>query len=229
MHYTIIIILIFLTICLLVLVWLQSRKMKQIRRESKVNQLKLTQYRYQSDPHALLNQINSLASFPTRIQPSLMQAKILAFGKQLRHLLTFSADLTSMLNKQVDAVKQLVELENQNNDTLISLEVSPFSLIAGFEALPAHLLPNIVHGIIRSRDTTTVQLIKIDIKHATDQLIITIDADNVRSNDPQKGLAGELLQMQLQYFNGHTARKVEITNLPSAHNQHNRVVRINFK
>lgn len=205
------------------------RRMKAIRRDCIVNQLRLTQYRYQSDPHTLLNQINSLASFPARIQPSLMQSKILAFGKQIRQALTFSADMTSLINKQVDGVKQLVELENQNSDSPVVLEVAQFTLLAGFEALPSHLLPNLVYGMIRGRNTAMAQLIKIDIKHDGHQLIIIIAADNVESNDYPKGLARELLKTQLQYFNGHTAKKLDVSNQQSPDNFNGRTITILFK
>ena len=165
------------------------------------NRLRLTQYRYQCNPHALLNQINSLASLPTRVSSSEMQTRMLDFGKRLRHALTYTDNLTSTVNEQIEQVNELISKENQTGSSDVLVEATLQSITDGWLPLPSLLLVNLTNRIVKARLADQLMHIDIQVAENNNELIISINGESFSDIKLTKGVSEELLRLQLEYFN----------------------------
>lgn len=183
------------------LIYLLFRIKKRVYILDLLNRLRLTQYRYQCTPHTLLNQINSLAALPTRVSSSEMQARLLEFGRGLRHALTYTVNLTSAVNTQLEQVNEYGALINRNNPSAVEIRSTTETVTAGWLPLPSLLLMNLVNLIVKSRSVDQKMQINIHITDIQKELVVTISADNIAESYSPGGISDELLRLQLELFN----------------------------
>jgi len=193
------------------LIYLLFRIKKRANVLDLLNRLHLAQYRYQCNPHTLLNQINSLAALPTRVSSSEMQARLLEFGRGLRHALTYTANLTSAVNTQLEQVNEYVALINRNNSSAVEIRSTTETVTAGWLPLPSLLLMNLVNLIVKSRSVDLTMQIHIHVTDVHKELVVTISADNMAEAYSPGGISDELLRLQLELFNHYSDGSLVIT------------------
>lgn len=168
------------------------------------NRLLLIQYRYQCNPHAMLNRINSLAALPTRVSSSEMQARLLEFGRRLRRALTYTANLTSTFNEQTDQVNEFVARVSQTDPSIVEIKATTDSASSGWLPLPSLLLVNMVNLIVKSRPVDHKMEVNIHAAGNQNELLVTITWNGISESVAATGISDELIRLQLEFFNYHS-------------------------
>ena len=130
-----------------------------------------------------------------------MQTRMLDFGKRLRHALTYTDNLTSTVNEQIEQVNELISKENQTGSSDVLVEATLQSITDGWLPLPSLLLVNLTNRIVKARLADQLMHIDIQVAENNNELIISINGESFSDIKLTKGVSEELLRLQLEYFN----------------------------
>lgn len=185
----------------LVFFFYQHYKPDVSQKNSLLQTLHLVQYRYQCDPHCLLNQINSLASQTTRLNSTELQTRIIEFGRGLRRNLTYSTQILQTINQQIEESEMVIKREYSQTIPPVNLNCSLETTDIVWQLLPSHILPNLVKAILRANNQNQIKEIRIEFRMLAQDVLITFNPIPHAHFELPKGLPFELLCAQKNYFN----------------------------
>lgn len=223
MHFTVIVLSVIVAALLLTLFnFLKKNRLKE--KELLLQKLLLQQFRYQTDPHHHLNQINSLAVLPSQIAPKEMQSRILVFGRELRKAFTFTNQTTQTAIEQSETATAFIESENEKRSNQITLSIVFQNSDIKWLPLPSYLLVNTLKSVLQSEGNSDITSLKLVFSLIDTTIRVVIECDAPIVFAPRRGIADDLIEGQLSWFNSTRNHSFSLTSTTEEH--HCRVIAI---
>jgi len=156
------------------------RKLKLAERNRKMRELELTVIRTQMNPHFMYNCLNSIQNLVQKNQNEEAFSYISKFASLVRQVLNNSKKDEIPLNKELDSVKEYIELEQLRFDFDYKIDIAEGIDVNGIFVPPMLLQPFVenalLHGLLQKKNS---RLLKIQILKEQAKITLVIEDNGV--------------------------------------------------
>ncbi|MGS2763504.1 tetratricopeptide repeat-containing sensor histidine kinase [Sinomicrobium sp. M5D2P9] len=206
----------------LVYIWLKQTRIRQALEKSRMQQRFLLA---QLNPHFIFNALQSVQNFIFKNETEASMTYLNSFGRLIRSVLESSDRDTIALEKEVEMIRNFLQLQQLNHQDDFTYEITPDELPEdmGDLNIPVMLVqPFVENAVIHGMRDVPQGRISVDLVKEENSLKITI-CDNGKGLYPQnkqkanalhRSMGSEIVNKRINEFNKVNKRKISLEILP---------------
>lgn len=194
------------TVIAIVQIWQQERQKSQQMQQKQLD-AELSFLKAQIHPHFFFNTLNNIYAL-TFIDVEISRTSLHKLSRMMRYLLYETQNNTTLLSKEVNFVKDYIELMQLRMSEFTSVKFDAPATLADYEIAPMLLLPFIENAF--KHGVSTIHQSRIDIAIQQDNNLLVVDIDNnifeervTAIDDGGIGLTNTIRRLDLVYANRH--------------------------
>lgn len=197
---------------------IKGEKVKKIRNQKRIAELKLEAIRSQIEPHFIFNIMNTLGSSIFKGDPVQAYSTLTKFAKLIRQSIENNNKSYTSIDMEIDFVKSYLDLQSQRFNNQFTYYINRGATVPGYLCIPRLLIQNLVenalkHGIAGLKEGGEI---KVDLKMINDNLIIMVEDNGVgrriasKRKDNNTGIGLSVNQELLDIYNQYNKEKIEL-------------------